>query len=400
MNPTPNARSLLTAKLPIKILAGTFALPLAAFAEATLVPYVSSTTSYDSNLYRVQTRAQVPQGPNRAKSDLIFTNSAGLDSAYTWSQQRLYALAEGTRYDYLNNSDLGQNAFRLQGGLDWSLFGRVKGSLTAANSRSSSSFANANTTVLNSQRTRTFGASTNFLVTNDVRFTGTYTNNVQRLPALTATDLRLEENTSTAALDYLGINRWTVGLLGRYSFGDYSGTGIGSSFDQYSGSATLGYEISGLSKFRFAAGYTTREDAIRGGKTSGFTGAIGYSRELTGKTSVNVDLSRSVDSFVAGDNSVVSISVYGGLNWEATAKLKSTLSYNYVRSDYRSSPGTVTVFTGRRDDVHMIKLAAGYEALRWLTVTPAFGYDRRTTTIGGFDFDSAQASLQLTARFD
>lgn len=400
MNPTPTASPLSPSTLPALLAAGVLALPFAAVAETTFVPYVSSTTQYDSNLYRID-KGQALPGEDRSKSDLVFNNVAGLESAVTWSQQKLYATVEGSRFDYLNNSALNQNAFRLLGGLDWSLLGRINGSFTAANSRSRASFANADTTVLNTQRARVFGARTFFLLTNDVRFTGTYANNTTRQPAINAPSLRLEENTSTAALDYLGVNRVTMGLLGSYGFGDYSSVDFGSSFKQYAGAATLGYEATGLSKFRFAAGYTTREDAARGGKTQGFTGNIGYARELTGKTSVDVNLSRTLESFAAGDNSVIGLNAYGALNWEATAKIKTTLSYGYTRSDFRSSPGAAAnVFTNRKDDFHAIRLVTTYEALRWLNVAPSFGYERRTTNVGGFDFDALALSLQLTARFE
>lgn len=400
MNPTPRTRPQTSTRRPAALAAALLMLPLAASAETTFIPYLSSTTLFDSNVYRVRDRSQIPDEPNRAKTDFIFTHTAGLESAFTWSQQRLFSTIEGSRFDYLRNTVLDQNAFRLAGGLEWSLFDRVKGTLTAGNSRTRSSFANADTTVLNTQRLREFGASLNFLVTNDVRFTGSYANNVSRLPAIDAPTLRLEENTSTAALEYIGINRWALGLFGSYGFGDYSGIGLDSSFEQYSGAATLGYEASGLSRFRFSAGYTQREDAVRGGKTGGFTGGIGYSRELTGKTSVDLSLDRVVESFPAGDNSVVGTSVNAAMNWDATAKITTTLTYNYTRSAFRTSPGAVeNVFTGRTDHQHTVNLQATYQALRWLSVRPVFGFERRTTTIPVFDFNALQGSVQFEARF-
>lgn len=400
MNQTPCTRSQ-TSSRRLASLAALLALPLSAAAETTFIPYVSSTTLFDSNLYRVRDRSQIPDEPNRAKSDFVFTHTAGLESALTWSQQRLYSTVQVSRFNYLRNTVLDQNAYQLAGGLDWSLFDRVKGSFTAGAERARSSFANADTTVLNRQRTRNFGASMNFLVTNDVRFTGTFGNNVSRLPAIDAPTLRLEENTSTAALEYIGINRWAIGVLGTYSFGDYSGTDLDSSFEQFSGAATLGYEVSGLSRFRFAAGYTQREDVARGGNTGGFTGSVGYSRELTGKTSTDISVTRVVESFPAGDNSVVGTSVNGALNWDATAKITAVLTYNYTKSKFSSSPGAVAnVFTNRTDDQHTINLQASYQALRWLTVTPVFGFERRTTTNPVFDFDALQGSVQFAARFE
>ncbi|WP_293369516.1 outer membrane beta-barrel protein [Nevskia sp.] len=369
-------------------------------AETTLIPYVTSLTTYDSNLYRVSSNAQLPVGADGSRSDLIFNNAAGLEGVYEWAQQRFYGTVEGSRFNYLNNTSLDQNAFRFEGGLDWSLLGRVKGSLTAARSRTRSSFDNADNTVRNTQNQRTLAATTQFKLTNDLEVNGSFTNDVMRAPALNAPSFRLEQNTASTALNYLGINRWTLGVIGSYGYGNYSGTGTDSTFTQYAGSGTLAYEASDISNFQLAAGYTTREDAGRGGSTSGFTGSLGYARELTGKTSLNINLARAVEAFQAGDNSVIATSASIGLAWEATAKIGATLNYGYTTSEYRATGDVVTPFTGRTDDVHTVEFGVNYEALRWLQVSPALGYDRRTANQPGFDFDAFSASLQLTARLE
>ncbi len=369
-------------------------------AEATLVPYINSTTTYESNVFRVDKDFVFPADDVRSKSDVIFNNAAGLEGNYRWSNQRLFATAEGSRFQYLNNDQLDQNAFQLRGGLEWSLLSRVNGTLTAANSQTRSSFANGDTTVLNRQRQRDLGATTRFKPGNDVEFSAAFNNNVLKTPAINAPTFQVEQNTWNTTLNYVGINRFTIGMLASYSLGKFSGTATNSKFESQSAAGSLGYEASDISKFALSIGYTTREDKASQTKTKGLTGSLVYNRELTGKTAGTLGVTRSVDASQFGDNSVINTSVFLGLNYSATARITASLNYNYLNSKFKAIGTANTVFTGRTDDQHTVTLRAVYDAFNWLKVSPSVGYETRTANLDGFDYKAYIVGVQLTARLE
>lgn len=369
-----------------------------ALAEVTLSPYIDSTTTYDSNLFRVSDNAAVPITNARSKSDVIFNNSAGLDSSYSWSNQRLHATVEGSRFQYLNNTQLNQNAFQLNGGLDWSLLSRVTGTLTASNTQTRSSFANGDITVLNRQRQRNLGATVNFKPANDLDFNAGFVNQVLKTPAVDAPNFEVEQNTWNSSLDYIGINRFRIGVLGNYSRGNFSGTATNSSFNALSAAGSLAYDASDISKLALTLGYTTREEQASQTKTRGLTGGLVYSRELTGKTSTNLGVTRSVDASQFGDNTVINTSVFLNVNYSATARINASLQYNYLNSKFKTTGNVVSVFTGRTDDLHTVTLGASYEAFDWLAIAPSVAYETRTANLPGFNYESYIASMQFTAR--
>jgi len=371
-----------------------------AHAEVTLVPYVNSITTYESNVFRVDEEIDFAPDDVRSKSDAIFNNAVGLEGNYRWLNQRLYAVAEASRFQYLNNSQLDQNAFDLSAGLDWSLLSRVTGTLTASNTQTRSSFANGDTTVLNRQRQRDLGATTRFKPGNDVEFLAGFLNSVLKTPAVGAPNFEVEQNNWNSALNYIGINRLTIGVTGTYSSGQFSGTATNSKFEAYSGAGTFGFRASDISNFRLSLGYTTREDSATQSRNQGLTGSLVYERELTGKTSANLGVTRSVDASQFGDNTVINTGANFGLNYNATARITSALSYSYLNSKYKSIGEIETVFSGRTDDTHTVTLRGTYDAFDWLKLTPSVAYETRTASRDGFDYTAWIVGIQLAARLE
>lgn len=368
-------------------------------AETMLVPYVNSSTTYESNVFRLQDGEEAAALGNSSKSDVIFNNAIGLDAGFNWSNQRIFAKLEGSRFQYLNNDQLDQDAYALSAGMNWSLLSRISGTLTASNTQTRSSFANGDITVLNRQRQRDLAATTRFKLGNDLELDLGFSNNLLKVPAIGAPNFEVEQNTYTSSFNYVGINRLRVGVTGSYIDGDFRGTANGSRFVTYSGAGTIGYDASDISKFLLAVGYTTRDDKASQTKTEGLTGNLSYIRELTGKTSMNVSLTRSVDASDFGDNAVVNTGASVALTYSATARINATLAYSYLNSDFKAIGTTVNVFNGRTDDLHTVRLAAIYQAFDWLSISPSFAFEDRTTTIEGFDFDAFIVGMQFAAKF-
>lgn len=365
-----------------------------AHAETTFIPYVTSITSYDTNIYRVTNKSQVPvvQG-EQVNADFIFNNAAGVDASYLFAQQRLFVKAEGSRFNYLSIPSLNQNAYNYGGGLDWTLLGRIKGSLTGTQVKTRASFADRDVTRLNTQKTSTLGANTNFLLTNDINFNAGYNVRILQTPARNAPSLRLDERTSSAAINYIGINRLSAGITGSYAESSYRGTTQNNRFKQYTGGTLVQYNASDISNFGLALGYSERQGA------SGITGSLNYRRELTGKTSANFNFLRAVESFDAGDNSIISTGGSAGLNWAATSRIGATLSYAYTDSVFRDATAATTDFTGRRDKTQTANLSATYDARDWLAISPTVLYTRRDSNVAISNYDGFVFSMQVRAQW-
>lgn len=363
-------------------------------AETTFIPYVSSTTSYDTNIYRVTDKSQVPvvQG-KQVDADFIFNNAVGVDASYLLAQQRFFVKAEGSRFNYLNIPSLNQNAYNYGGGLDWTLFGRIKGTLSGTEVKTRASFADRDTTRLNTQQTTTLGATTAFLLTNDVNFNAGYNVRILQTPARNAPTLRLDERTSSAAINYIGINRLSAGITGSYTTSNYRGTAENNRFKQYSGGTQVQYVASDISNFALTLGYSKRQGA------SGVTGGLNYRRELTGKTSANFAFLRAVESFDAGDNSIISTGGSAGLVWAATSRIETTLNYSYTDSVFRDATAAPTDFTGRRDQAHAVNLGAAYEVRDWLVLSPLVTYARRDSNVPISNYDGFVFSMQVRAQW-
>lgn len=356
--------------------------------------------AYDSNVFALPSSAQaIAETGSSRRDDIVSRYAAGVDTDYHWDQQKLYFGAEGRRsiYDYF--SQLDHNEYLLNGGLDWSLGSAWDGKYYFRQERSMALFQNLQTTQLTMQRERKVGGSSGVDVTPEWRVEGSLANHILALPLQTASGFSLRENTGSAALKYLGVQRLTAGLYFEYLWGRYLGQAFEDNFYQKTVDLTATYAVSGLSNLGANFGYTQRQGPVNGlQNASGFTGLLSYQRIISAKTSTRLELSRRINSYVAGANAEIDSSATAGVTWLPEPWVNIDLSYDWTESKFEGQGVIGAVGPNRLDHYQYTALRVNYQPLQWLAVQPFFRYQDRHSNIYFDGFNDLLAGVQLVLR--
>lgn len=375
--------------------------PVAAMAAVDFHPYAGTQYEYDSNVFSFSNRQDVIAATGGTqKDDTLLRYFGGIDVSLTPGQQRFYASAEARRVQFERFDELDHNEHLLLGGLDWKLGSRLDGKLEYRRERSMASFADIETTQLTVQTEETGNAALNLLLTPRWRIeTGAKTRKVE-LPLPEFPDFALKENTGSAEIKYLGFSKLSAGILGQYTDGEYEGSPDANQFEQGSLQLTADYVVSGLSAFNAELGAIRRKNKNGDGDdTSGFTGALGYKRELSGKTSVSAQLFRRINSYVAGANALVDTGASLGALWQATPKIVVSTQYQWTHSDFKTGDSVASINDNRTDKFGTAAIDLRYQALDWLLLRPYGEYHNRSSSTENQGYDGAVLGLELRLRF-
>jgi len=166
-------------------------------------------------------------------------------------------------------------------------------------------------------------------------------------------------------------------------------------YTQNSGEFKLNYAVSGSSKLNAGIGYTRRVQSGNEGSVSGVTGELGYNRQLTGKTSLNVQLIRAVNSYVASGGSEIDTTASVGLVWQATYKVGVNLDGSYTRSAFVGQAIPNSVANGRVDRSKAATLSVKYQALRRLQLRGYLKSQSRSSAVNEFDYNDTIIGVEV-----
>ena len=363
---------------------------------------------YNSNVFALQSGFLNPFG-GTASSDSYIAYGGKLDASYLWSQQQFFATIIGDEIHYNRFKGLDHSEFTFDGGWDWKIGRLWDGVLDVTRIRSMVSFYNLVGTSLVLQTEQRETGKARVQVTPDWRaeFTG-ITRKVDQ-PQVTAPNLSLTETSGQAAIKYTGTAGVTSGLAATYLKGTFSNTGplvVAPSYNQKSAALTATDEVTGQSTFRGNIGYTRRSSASGINTISGVTGELDYRRILTGKTTVELDLTRQINAYLTNVASEIDSIAALTANWQATYKIDVVLGYTFT---YRQLPGQGTVLAGgvivatggeQTQRLHMPSLAVTYTPVPWLILKPYASYQTRASQnfVGG-NFDAAVIGVQFALQW-
>ena len=388
--------------------AALLASPVSALAQLALTTAAADTQyEYNSNVFALQKGSVTPfGGTNFGDSDLSYGGE--LDASYLWSQQQFYATVLGNEYHYDRFQELNHSDNTLIAGWDWKV-GRIwDGILDVEHIRSMVSFWNVIGTSLVVQTEQREMGRASVQATPDwrVEFTG-LTHKIDQ-PQAGAPNLSVTESSGQVGIKYTGTAGVTAGVDGNYLRGSFSDTGTNfePGYSQTSGGLTATDEVTGLSTFRGQIGYTRRSSDTGGNSISAVTGDLDYKRNLTGKTKVEIDLSRQINIYIASSTSEIDSIATLSANWQATYKINVLLGYTFT---YRQLPdegnalvGGVFVPNGttQTQRLNTPSLTVTYEPVRWLVLKPYVNYQTRASTnfVGG-NFDSTLVGMRFTLQW-
>jgi len=355
-------------------------------------PYAAAGYEYQSNPFYEWNG----QGSGVAGSDTLLKLRAGMDALLASSLQSLVMKAEVRRIDYNNLSELSHTEWLLDGSFRYAVTSALNGNVEYRHEYRMVPFDELPPDVRQPylETEDLASAAVNVLTGTgwSLESRGKIRNLASPRPDLPELDLR-ESSIHEALRRTLG--GLAVGLDAEYLSGSYTGAGqLGTArYTQTTVLLAAERKVVGLSTFESAIGYTQREQSQPGGNVSVITGTFGYERELTGKSSAGVLLTRAVNNYVTSAGSEIDTTLALRGTWQATPKVKVTPAYSVVYSDF---PGqTLDSAPGRHDRYQVVGLDIRYQALDSLSLRTYGRYDLRSSNVPNFGFKASAVGLEL-----
>lgn len=373
--------------------------------QSGILPYAGETYEHNNNVFYLPNSTLAVAGNGDPQlSDSLFKSVGGADINYLFDRQRLFATLEGRYFDYAHFKYLDHSEYLANGGLDWKLLDLFDGLVYGKIERSMASFdmRNSNTS-LTLDMDRRAGVNFNIQLMPEWRLeTGAEYHDLTA-PIIDFPDYGLEEETAKAALRYGGVANLTYGVQVDYTHGEFRNAPQAGSYSQEDADFTMSYKATGLSSFIGSVGYSRRDQGAGQGVTSGISGDIAYTRVLTGLTTINAELTRAINSYIASGGSQLETTAAIKLNFQPTYKTGMTLGFQYVWSKFNgetinaaTNPGADVAGQSYHSPQATFKL--NYQALRWLLIQPYATYSRRSSDLLVLNYTGTIVGIEILAK--
>jgi hypothetical protein len=372
----------------------------AAHAQTTFLPYVSTQYEHNNNVfYLPNSAAAIANNGDPTLGDSDLRTVAGTDINFLWDRQRFYSTLEARYIDYDHFGYLSHSEYLAKAGLDWKLLSEFDGTFLGSIERVMAQFAQRDTqTQLAVNLDRHAIGRLNYRITPDWRLETNLDYHNLEAPIQGFAAYGLTETTGRAAVKYAGFSNLTYGFSAEYIDGKYRNAPTPGTYNQTNLDLTMAYTASGLSSFNGAIGHTQRNQGQNQGNVSALTGDLGYTRRLSGKSSIHADLARAVNSYIGAGGSEIDTTASVQLSYQPTFKTNMTFGYQYIWSKFvgQTIPGSDVL--GRKDRTPAATFKLTYQALRWLQIQPYATYQRRSSNEQIFNYSSSIIGIQILAK--
>jgi hypothetical protein len=376
-------------------------------------PFATASVLHNSNVFaRPADEPPFATSGNTKLDDTIARYVVGGTADFAWQRDKLSLNVQGSRYQFNRFNQLNHNETKFGGAFEWRLGAIVDGNLNYSQSRLMAPLADTLSEQLEIQTEKVATGAVRLLLTPRWRFdlSPNWHDFESPLPAFP--EFGFKEGGISGSLNYLGIQKLTAGLREDFLEGAYHHIVAATKYHQYTTELTANYAITGFSSFEGQLGYTQRHNTLVNsadalapgvgtggvvGTTSGLTGALGFRRQLSVKTSVSLRVFREVNSYVAGANSEIGTGGEAGARWDPDIKLSFTARYRITKQSIQGALATAD-FSTRTDRTRHAELGMEYHALRWLTFRPYALRDTRSSNFHGANFNSTVYGVDFTAQ--
>lgn len=364
--------------LKLLVLAAACGGSVAVWAETS--PYyigASQTVSSDSNIRRA------PEG--QETSDVISSTGlrAGLDQPL--GRQRLQASLAANANRYRSTSELNNTDYDLRTSLDWETIERLSGVFSVNSSQAlyrDTSLSNVGKNIL---RTDAAAFQARLGVVTALSFDAGASVRRQRYSNDAYRGANLREHTVDGGVKYQPTPDWNVRLGLRKTNGEYPDRSLVDDVTRNDIELSSFLRLSGASNLYARVSRTkTEHSAINEVSSSGFTGAVAWNWQVTGKSSLRLSFNRDnnvgsrndpdvpVSSTGRADSALTNVLSLTGM-WQPTSKIKlnSNLAYTKRRLDGSAVGGEVT------DKTTSVSLGMNYEVLRNLELGCGVAWEDR-----------------------
>ncbi|HXC07889.1 MAG TPA: hypothetical protein VNV61_03080 [Steroidobacteraceae bacterium] len=386
-----------TCLLPgLATLASAFAPAGPALAQLTVNPYVDERFEHDSNVFRAENaQTNFLNFGDATLADTDLRSVVGMDGTYLWSQQKLTATLEGRRFDYDHFTDLDHNEYLGDVAFDWKMTRLFDGLIEARQEQLMAPFALGNSTQLTIDVDRKISATLNMNIHTDWRVeTGVYSHDLKS-PLQSFPDFEERETGTHLAVLNRAVTNLSYGISLDHIAGVFENAPDVGDYNQTTADLTMKYTASALTSLNAAVGYTKRTQTDNVNSAGGVTGQFGYSRQLTGKTSITVQFTRALNSYLAAGGSEIDTGGSIGLNWQATYRLDVVVSGGYMHSQFIGQiiPGSDA--NGRVDNSPTGSLNVNYQILRRLRLKAYLNRQSRSSNIDIYNFSDTTAGIEV-----
>lgn len=361
-------------------------LPLGARAQFTGKASAIGQFESNSNVFALESGVAPPENGDSRRSDTFLAYGAEFNGLYSTGRQEFYATASTKEYDYHHFTELDHNDYKLDAGLNWKLGGPLSGTLDMTRNHTMVPLYDLTGTqlALSVVTEQKESARVDLKLNSNWMVEGSGFTSKSEQPLVGAPDLQLTQSSGTASLEYLGVGGFTSGITAGYLTGDYSGANATAN-PSYS-QTTAGF-LAKYKRYRTTfdgqIGYSKRDSSDGSDNTSGITGLLAFTDQLTPKTSFSVKADRTINSYFLNTGSEIDTEAGASVVWQALYKLGVTVGYTFT---YRKYPGQGNnpVGSDRVDIQEYATLGINYEPQRWLLIRPYANVEtRRSTFIGG-----------------
>ncbi len=390
-------------------------LPLLATAQESTEFRASAQIEQNSNVFYLP-NASFLSTPyvGKALGSMVQVYTGEIAPKYQWEDQSLTARFLGRDLKYSEFSDLNHTEYLAQIGLGWQLTPRFHGNLEAARERRLVRYEEVLTsTLLVEKETRAKGDFT-FDLTSQWRIDGLLKTRQDDSPRPQASDLRVHENSAQVGFKFSQNGDIYTGLSGEYVQGNFQGLGglltnptIGVvDFHRSTIQAVVERTQRDNDILKAALGYTS--NYLNNGLSTFnvLSGEAGYKRSLTGKTVLDIVLSRGVSAYLSSAGVAVDTKARAGVSWQATSKIDVSAGLGYTRS---TIPGWNLVTSGvsvvgaslsdRQDKIKQEYLEVVYNPLRPVSLRPYVRHEARDSNIATFQYTDTIYGAQFTITF-
>jgi Putative beta-barrel porin 2 len=354
----------------------------------------TSQYQYNTNVFDLPAGYGLLGPGNNQRADAFVTYGAQGNVDYLVSDQDFFFRGTVTDFRYQHFTELTHYEYNGDAGWNFKLGTEWDGTLEVLRNRTMVQFYDLNQTgVLNQtnlslQTEQREKGNIRFHFLPDWRVGVTaYTSQITE-PTVESPNLKLDQSSGAAELEYLGVSNLSAGVTTTYLSGRYSGnTGFDSQFDtnfsEVDEALVATYKLTGVSTLNAEAGYSDRTSADSQDNLSGFTGSLGLKEQLTGKTALNLRVSRVIQSYIANVGSEIDSIGHIDVTWQATYKTGFTAAYEYT---YRDLPGQGNDGDTRIDHNEYASIGIDYEPTRFISIKPYANFTTRHSNVSLYEY--------------
>jgi|GEM_PF-1484857 len=396
-----------------RVLVSSLLLGVVASADAQLVdvsPFAIVEAIYDDNVFRVenaeQLRAQSPDGEVR-QGDAIGIATVGVTGELEPGLQAFNLTSLVQRYQYHALEQLNHTAYEIDGRWNWVWGRRFDGLVQASMKRAQDDFRYRDS------------AEQSFTLERRYELAGAYhLSSLWHLEIGSVFTSRSSSDLGNAAsdldehsFDLAGFYRRNpVGQLGlalTYRDGEYPnrdpnpGTGVATSYEQYTGEVRMRWVPSAISRLDGAIGVTRREQSPFSDRDfSGVTGRLDYRREISGRTRVSLNAFRRVWSTERVDANFATDSGLGAtLEWRWSVKTQFLLDGEWRTIHYESVAGAGAGAPEQEDEIRSGQLTMVWQPLERLGVRLSGERELRDSNVAGDAYAAWISRLEVRLGF-